>query len=287
MRGGIGMLFVRWLLRLLPDFDLDLLLLIASISLTISIAWIGIEMANNPPTTDRAKWKYRIMFGVIALSLIGVTYWQGKRNKDEQATIQSESDREKQAIQSQYDKLGQKMDDIGTFFKHPPAGLTKDQVADAVRTMLAPPPKQDSVQSTPTGATPPQSIPSNSSKAPVPPEMLALKAQALTMAAKMDEWADLRLKEAPDVISQTPEDAKKAQALHELIESEWTNQFGGAQGLLALIQIFERDVLKVQMIPVIHACMGHINFMGPGDQGVLRTRKSCASALAAAANQIN
>ena len=64
--------------------NLDLALLIASVALTILLAAVGVEMANNPPTSRKARWIYRSVFVILGGLLIGATYWQGKRNFDEQ-----------------------------------------------------------------------------------------------------------------------------------------------------------------------------------------------------------
>ena len=76
--------------------NLDLALLLASVALTVFLAAVGIEMANNPPTSRKAKWVYRSVFILLGTLLIGTTYWQGKRNIEEQARTRAESLREQQ-----------------------------------------------------------------------------------------------------------------------------------------------------------------------------------------------
>ena len=100
--------------------NLDLALQLAFAILTVSLAWVGIEMANNPPTTKREKWVYRVVFIVVGTLLIGVFYWQGVRNIAEQASIRTEADKETKAVQTQYDQMTGKLNSIQQFVEHPP-----------------------------------------------------------------------------------------------------------------------------------------------------------------------
>jgi len=71
--------------------NLDVSLLLASILFTILLAAVGVEMANAPPTSNKARWTYRASFIIFGVLLIGTTYWQGKRNTEEQNRIRVEA----------------------------------------------------------------------------------------------------------------------------------------------------------------------------------------------------
>jgi hypothetical protein len=126
--------------------NLDLALLLASVALTVFLAAVGIEMANNPPTSRKAKWVYRSVFILLGTLLIGTTYWQGKRNIEEQARTRAESLREQQETKTQYDKVQGRLESIDRFVGHPPSGFTEKQIASVVRAMVKPTSKQSSEQ---------------------------------------------------------------------------------------------------------------------------------------------
>jgi hypothetical protein len=122
--------------------NLDLALLLAAIIFTILLAAVGVEMANNPPTSKKAKWAYRTAFIVLGLLLIGTTYWQGQRNIDEQNRIKLVAEAQEKKlddrydeIKTQYSRLEGRLTSIQNFSKHPPANFTPQQVGEAIRTM--------------------------------------------------------------------------------------------------------------------------------------------------------
>lgn len=127
--------------------NLDIFLLLASVGLTALLAAEGIEMANKPPTTDKARWTYRVVFAVLGLLLLGTTYWQVKRNTAEQARINKEADEQKKVADARYNQLQGKLENITQFVSHPPAGFTQDQVTAVVHSLTknsskpAPPPQ--------------------------------------------------------------------------------------------------------------------------------------------------
>lgn len=122
--------------------NLDLALLLASIIFTILLAAVGVEMANNPPTSCTTRWIYRCVFIILGSLLVGATYWQGKRNIDEQNRIKSVAEAQEKKlddryneIKTQYSQLEGRLISIQNFSKHPPANLTPQQVGEAIRTM--------------------------------------------------------------------------------------------------------------------------------------------------------
>jgi hypothetical protein len=125
--------------------NLDLALPVGSIILTILLTAVGVEMANNPPTSKGAKWAYRTAFIVLGLLLIGTTYWQGKRNFDEQNRIKAEGQAQEKRLEERYealkeqnDKMDGELNAIASFAKHPPSGLNPRQVNEAIRAMAGP-----------------------------------------------------------------------------------------------------------------------------------------------------
>jgi hypothetical protein len=122
--------------------DLNIILPLVSVSLTLFLAGIGIEMANDPPASKRAKWIYRIMFGVVAFLIISVTYSQEKRNKDEQVKIQAQASQQTNEIQTQYNTVSTKLSDINVLVQHS-SKLTPEQLANSVQTIISSIPKQE------------------------------------------------------------------------------------------------------------------------------------------------
>jgi len=80
-------------------------------------------MSNNPPTSRTARWIYRSVFIAFGGLLIGVTYWQGKQNIDEQNRVKTEARAEQQRIEGQYNQVQGKLDGITQFVAHPPLAL--------------------------------------------------------------------------------------------------------------------------------------------------------------------
>jgi hypothetical protein len=70
-----------------PDILIPVLLIIA----TLLISGVGIEMANNPPTSRKAKWVYRVIFAVLGLTLCGLAYLQADRAATQQAQARTEA----------------------------------------------------------------------------------------------------------------------------------------------------------------------------------------------------
>jgi hypothetical protein len=115
--------------------NLDIALQMASITLTVLLAGVAIEMANEPPITRGKKWAYRLAFILFGLSLAGVTYSQTVRALNEQTRARNEANNEQQKSAAQYGLVQGKLDNITQFIAHPPPNLDLKQVADAVRVM--------------------------------------------------------------------------------------------------------------------------------------------------------
>jgi uncharacterized protein YlxW (UPF0749 family) len=113
----------------------DIALPMTSIVLTVLLAWVGIEMANKPPTTNTQKWAYRSAFILFGSLLVGVNYVQSKHNVDEQTRIRNDANREQQKIDAQYNQVKQQLADITKFVAQPPPNLDSNEVAAVVRAM--------------------------------------------------------------------------------------------------------------------------------------------------------
>ena len=121
--------------------NFDIALLLASTVFTVLLAAVGIEMANNPPASGRAKWLYRSIFIVLGSLLVGTTSWQGKRNMDEQARIAKESSDQRAVGDARYNQLQGRLDNITQFVAHPPSDFHPEQILAAVRAMAKNAPK--------------------------------------------------------------------------------------------------------------------------------------------------
>jgi hypothetical protein len=67
----------------------DTILTVTSVVITILIAGVGIEMANNPPSSSRDKWIYRLTFiglgaGLVAVSVLISIRTNRERRAEEQ-----------------------------------------------------------------------------------------------------------------------------------------------------------------------------------------------------------
>lgn len=114
----------------------DTALVVLQTILILALSGIGIEMANNPPTSKRAKWVYRGLFIVVGLLSIVVVYWQSVRSGNEKAEIRREENEQTTHIRSQYEYLTAQLKAIEQYAQHPPAGLSKAQLEVFVRTQL-------------------------------------------------------------------------------------------------------------------------------------------------------
>jgi hypothetical protein len=115
--------------------NLDIALQIVSVVLTVLLAAVGIEMANNPPTNNARKWMWRLILIVLGLSLIVVNSWQSVNSADEQAKAKVEASIEQKILEAQYNQVQGKLDTIANFIAHPPSNLNPNQVTAAVHAM--------------------------------------------------------------------------------------------------------------------------------------------------------
>jgi len=133
--------------QVIAGFNLDIALQIVSIVLTVVLAGIGIEMANNPPSpADKVKkWRYRGWFIFVGLLLVSVNYWQAARNAAEQLAIKKKAEGEQEKIEAkfkevktQYDNVQGQLTSISNFVQNPPSNLTPQQVIASIRSMAGP-----------------------------------------------------------------------------------------------------------------------------------------------------
>jgi hypothetical protein len=78
--------------------NIDIFLQIVFGVLTVFLTGIGVEMANNPPQTDRRKWMYRSAFLVAGIALIGVNSVQAARNTHQQQDVLLPSNLDSQGL---------------------------------------------------------------------------------------------------------------------------------------------------------------------------------------------
>lgn len=259
-------------------FNFDLALILASTALTVLLAGIGVEMANNPPSTTKARKSYRVGFIVIGGLLIAVTWVQGSRNGSEQAKVVSDAASDRATLKSRYDELKGKLDNIGQVVEHPPAGLTQAQLADVVRKML--PPKQEQASAS---TNPPQPAPQPVPQVQVPlaDQTKALKGITSAWTQSVNDWINTRNQEVPDEkFPQTSEDWKKSQEFHDKIEQEWSQKYQPMAG------IFLGQYRQLHLVNgIVNACSG-INLFGPGDHMQLATFKRCADEIQEGADKL-
>lgn len=264
--------------------NLDLVLLLASLILTLGLAFIGIEMANNPPTSERAKWAYRLSFTVVGILLIVVTYLQATRNMNQQAAVKIEADNETKAVQTKFDQVTGKLDNIQHFVENPPSGLTQAQVADVVRIQVA-----DVVRTMISGRSqssesgpPAQASPIAPTKAPLAPDTQALKIQGMQVAKEINDWIALNSQDAPNPAStgmpSSSEDAK-ARAYADRLNSEWKDKFE--------VQAISL-VGKLQIKGLNLACVETITGAFENNPAyILKMHKLCADRIEQAAQNLN
>jgi hypothetical protein len=103
---------------------LDVLIPILLVLVSVLISWVGVEMANNPPTTNPEKAMYRTRFKVLGLALVILTFWQALRASAQQSEAQRESRevavtnaRNTGALQSQLTTLQNLMADAMATFR--------------------------------------------------------------------------------------------------------------------------------------------------------------------------
>jgi len=116
--------------------NIDLALLLLSGLLALSQAWVGVEMANNPPTTKKQRIIYRSVFIIIGFFLIVVTYWQGMHSGNEQDRLRKEATEQQDELESKINQMQGKLDNITNFVSHPPRNFSPADVAAAVHAMV-------------------------------------------------------------------------------------------------------------------------------------------------------
>jgi len=121
----------------------DLVLHTVSVVLTIGTAAVGIEMANNPPTSSRGKWGYRAVFAALAVLLIGVDVWQYYQSQKEQTQLRDAGTAAQKVSDERNNQLQGKLDTLTTLVSHPPPGLTREQLTETVRSIVRPLPARN------------------------------------------------------------------------------------------------------------------------------------------------
>jgi hypothetical protein len=76
---------------------------------------IGIEMVNRPPTDNRKKWLYRIVFMVFGIAVIVTTGVQSVRSANEQQRLQKEAQNTEKDLSNQLSSANGKLDAISHF----------------------------------------------------------------------------------------------------------------------------------------------------------------------------
>ncbi len=92
----------------------DTVLSTVSVVITVLMAGVGIEMANNPPTTQRRKWAYRSAFIVLALFLIGVNLWQSVRSGEQQRATEEAGQRAERNTYGELEYLKGQLKSVST-----------------------------------------------------------------------------------------------------------------------------------------------------------------------------
>lgn len=113
----------------------DIALPMVSLLLTVLLAYIGIEMANRPPTSSIAKWIYRSIFTLIGALLLVVNYRQAVRSINEQARIRTDANTEQRKIEAQYNQVQGTLNNITRFVSQPHPNLDPQQITAIVRAM--------------------------------------------------------------------------------------------------------------------------------------------------------
>jgi len=225
-------------------------------------------MANNPPTSAQARRRYRVEFIVIAIFLLGLTYFQAKRSKKEQVAATTEANKRTEDIKTQYDQLQGSINSLGQFIQHPPPGLTKEQVEAVVKAQLAgfrvpavnttPEPSSQPVAATP--------IPS----APLSPDVQALREQGLQEAKAIDDWIAVISKDAPVSNGSVPpaDDLREKMAYVDRLNLEWKNNYAASA---------KSTVSNLHVQGLLRACLPNTGGTEPSE--ILLFRKICAQKI--------
>jgi len=255
--------------------NLDVILVVISAILVVCLSWVGIEMANDPPTTTRLKWRYRLIFIVVGLLSITVTLWQDTRNRREQAAITSSAERDRRAIQSQYDQLQGQLKTINQFVEHPPSGLTEGQVAEVVKAQIDAALRAagtSGAKLAPTAVAAPPPLPAS-------PDLQALRDQGLEVAKGIKDWITLV---RPDMPATGSGDPTKTRAYVNRIDSEWDNNFATqAESFLRKVPIRPGYILSCQR----GAILTDLYHNDPAT--ILQMRKTCADRIQQAALDVH
>jgi hypothetical protein len=81
----------------------DIILFASSLLFTLALTGVGVEMANNPPTTKGKKWFYRGLFALFGISVLVTSTWGFVRS----SAAQNKND-------IQIGAMGQQLSDIKT-----------------------------------------------------------------------------------------------------------------------------------------------------------------------------
>jgi hypothetical protein len=271
--------------------NLDLFLIVLDIVLTVSLAGIGIEMANNPPTTTTAKWCYRAVFSIIGGLLVWVTCSQEVRSITEQTSIRTAAETERRTIQTQYDQVTGKLNSIQEFVEHPPAGLTKDQVAevvrsqvaDAVRMAVAGKPQLPPVATNTTPVNPAVPTTPAASNLPQSPDSQTLQREAFGFVQQVNDWIASATKDAPNPSALRDQTDQAAVAAERERAQTWMVQ-QNAYWAKTFQEQAQDFVKKLQIRGLRIACISGPYFDDPSR--MLMNRKICADYIDAAARKL-
>lgn len=239
--------------------------LVVFVPVALGLIVILVPSKHEDPRRHR---RWRRILGISLIVYGGVVWWQGAHNMNEQAAIRAEGDRRTAAIQTQYDTLNGQLKVIGQFVEHPPAGLTKDQVADVVRTQIA----AAAGKSQSPASGPPQTISPIPAGSPtdLPQNPPGLKAQALQLAHGMHDWIASARQIVPD-IPDTPENNGKRMFYLQGLNQQFNEKFPDAEQMVGLLKISG----------LLVSCQKNTGF--PDPKQVLQLRENCADSIQQAA----
>jgi hypothetical protein len=258
--------------RLSMTFDIYATLVIAV--LTALMAFIGIEMVNNPPSKKWHKWAWRITFIVISLPLIVIEVKVAIHTDDERQQTEEKGNKERLENRGDIRFMEGKLDAIASFESEYLANPQKQNSSSELANALAilkiaqskiPPDKPSNPPAIVTA--PPPSLPFPPT--PTAVSTLALKNIAIQMATEIDDWVNLNKNNAPAEYG--PQAAKPSDiaTYSSRLNSEWSSKFSMAETVMIQLQkaTGDNEIRRACLLPT------------PNIQQILDLRGMCGRAM--------
>ena len=115
---------------------MDLFISIVIWASGVGMTWVGIQMANHPPTTNRAKRVYLSIFGFLGIAFVCFSIWQFERTEQTAYKQQNDHQQEQLTNEGHQKYMQSQLDSLNGMMSNLLRNSTPEQIAAAVRGLV-------------------------------------------------------------------------------------------------------------------------------------------------------